>query len=79
MSTVTTAIPGVWVSADHRCIVWCKQLVLTLNRDLFDIVDDKTKQISGAKKVRDSAFRYHLQERNAGKRWDEKLPVFNWK
>ena len=26
INTVTEAIPGAWVSADHKCIVWCKQV-----------------------------------------------------
>ena len=40
-----TAVPGVWVSPDHRCIVWCKQLVLTLSRALFDSIDLQTRQV----------------------------------
>ena len=28
----TTAASGVWVSADHRCIVWCKQLGTVSNK-----------------------------------------------
>ena len=40
-----SAIPGVWVSPDHRCIVWCKQLVLALSRALFDSIDPQTRQV----------------------------------
>jgi GPI inositol-deacylase len=35
---MTTAIPKVWVEADHLCIVWCLQLVLVLNRFLYSII-----------------------------------------
>ena len=33
-----TDAPGIWVSTDHKCIAWCKQLVLALNRAFFDAV-----------------------------------------
>ncbi|XP_026469702.1 GPI inositol-deacylase-like [Ctenocephalides felis] len=46
INTLTTAIPMVWASTDHQCIVWCLQLVLVLNRVLFQSVDSKSKQIS---------------------------------
>lgn len=32
-------VPGVWVSADHQCIVWCNQLVSLLGRMLLSWVD----------------------------------------
>ena len=28
VNVVSSAVPGAWVSADHRCIVWCKQVRL---------------------------------------------------
>ncbi|XP_075973637.1 GPI inositol-deacylase [Anticarsia gemmatalis] len=46
ISALTTAIPGVWASPDHVCIVWCKQLVMVINRFLFSIVDPVTEQIT---------------------------------
>lgn len=45
INALITAIPGVWVSPDHVCIVWCKQLVMAINRFLFSIVDPQTEQI----------------------------------
>ena len=69
ISIQTTAASGVWVSADHRCIVWCKQLVLALNRALFDLIEPETKQIASDKNLRDKVFRYHLVQRTAGKRY----------
>ncbi|XP_072931942.1 GPI inositol-deacylase isoform X2 [Epargyreus clarus] len=46
INALVTAIPGVWVSPDHVSMVWCKQLVMVINRYLFDIVDPNTEQIT---------------------------------
>ncbi|XP_022125141.2 GPI inositol-deacylase [Pieris rapae] len=46
INTLASAIPGVWVSPDHISMVWCKQLVLAINRYLFDIIDTRTDQIT---------------------------------
>jgi GPI inositol-deacylase len=56
----STAVPAVWVSADHLCILWCKQLVLALARALFDSVDLKSKQLTIEPEIRHQAFHYHL-------------------
>ncbi|CAF4389430.1 unnamed protein product, partial [Rotaria sordida] len=32
IDVLTSAVPHVWTSTDHRCIVWCRQLVLTTTR-----------------------------------------------
>ena len=40
VNVITTDAAGIWVSTDHRCIVWCKQLVLSLKRALFDVVGE---------------------------------------
>jgi glycosylphosphatidylinositol deacylase len=70
----THAASSVWVSTDHQCIVWCKQLVLTLNRALFDMIGPLTKQISMDKKLRKDILHYHLVHRSAGKEYQpEKL------
>ncbi|XP_059471250.1 GPI inositol-deacylase [Neocloeon triangulifer] len=68
VSTLSTAVPAVWVSADHLCILWCKQLVLSLARALFDSVDPKTKLLTDDAQIRHQAFSYHLLHRNFGKR-----------
>ncbi|VVD00800.1 unnamed protein product [Leptidea sinapis] len=52
INAMATAIPGVWVSPDHVSMVWCKQLVMVINRYLFDIVDHKTEQITYNKELR---------------------------
>ncbi|CAH2238309.1 jg17468 [Pararge aegeria aegeria] len=46
MSALTTSIPGVWVTPNHVSMVWCKQLVMVINRFLFDIIDPKKEQVT---------------------------------
>ena len=59
-SVITTAIPKVWVSTDHLCIVWCKQLVLAITRTLIDMVDLEKSKIYTARNKRIAALKYHL-------------------
>ena len=54
---------------NHRCIVWCKQLTLALNRILFDLIDTESKQLSDDKEKILKVFNYHLMQRTAGKRY----------
>eukprot|EP00095_Tigriopus_kingsejongensis_P011682 maker-scaffold59_size442576-snap-gene-3.32 protein:Tk11682 transcript:maker-scaffold59_size442576-snap-gene-3.32-mRNA-1 annotation:"gpi inositol-deacylase" len=76
VNVATTHSPLVWVSTDHRCIAWCKQLVLALNRALFDGVDPARQQITrDAAKLRD-VFQYHLLERSTGKRYQSETERF---
>lgn len=35
----TSAIPHVWTTADHKCILWCNQLARAIVRSLYDITD----------------------------------------
>ncbi|KRT81140.1 hydrolase, partial [Oryctes borbonicus] len=65
LSVVTTHIPKVWLPMDHLCILWCKQLVLVLNRALFDSVDPLTKQISQDKEFVVAVFKHYLLQ-NSG-------------
>ncbi|RUS89814.1 hypothetical protein EGW08_002426, partial [Elysia chlorotica] len=44
ISASTTSIPKSWVSTDHKCSVWCRQMVLLTQRALFDAVDPRTNQ-----------------------------------
>lgn len=69
----TTSASGIWVSADHRCIVWCKQLTLALNRALFDLIDAKTKRLSEDREQIQQVFHYHLIHRTGGKRFKPEL------
>ena len=41
IDVLTSAVPNVWTSTDHRCIVWCRQLVLTTTRALIEIIQDE--------------------------------------
>ncbi|CAF0933696.1 unnamed protein product [Rotaria sordida] len=41
IDVLTSAVPHVWTSTDHRCIVWCRQLVLTTTRALLEIIQEK--------------------------------------
>ena len=41
IDVLTSAVPNVWTSTDHRCIVWCRQLVLTTTRALLEVVGEK--------------------------------------
>ena len=45
LSMVTTAVPNVWVTVDHHCLAWCRQMVINLNRALFQLIDLKTHQL----------------------------------
>jgi len=47
---------------DHLSITWCKQLMLTIIRALFDSVDPQTRQISNDRNYRNAVFRYHLAQ-----------------
>ena len=71
LNIVSSAVPGVWVSTDHRCIVWCKQLVLQLNRALFDMIGPVSKQITASPSVRRSVLHHHLLEGSGGQPYSE--------
>jgi len=70
INTVTDGVPGGWVSADHKCIVWCRQVVLAINRAMFDMITPVTKQITLDKSLRDNILRYHLVQRPWGKKYN---------
>jgi len=62
LAVVTEAVPGVWASTDHQCIVWCKQLVLAITRALFDLVEPASGQVSEDLVYRSAVLRHHLKE-----------------
>ena len=45
LSMVSTALAHVWVTVDHNCLVWCKQMVINFNRALFQLIDANTHQL----------------------------------
>ena len=61
LSAYTGAMPRVWRSIDHRCMAWCLELVLALNRALFEMVDPRTLQITDDRAKRARILRFHLQ------------------
>lgn len=81
-SIITTSVRDVWMSVDHLCILWCKELILVIARALFDCVDLKTNLISEDVKLRRDVFKYHLVERSGSKRYrpsqyPEEVPLWN--
>ena len=59
-SVIASAVPKVWLSTDHRCIVWCKQLILAITRALIDMVGDGTSKIIVSATERIEILKYHL-------------------
>lgn len=60
ISVVTTSIPKAWVSVDHLCLCWCRQLVLVTNRALFDMINPMKRQIIENKQQRMKVFEHHF-------------------
>lgn len=62
INILSTNIPDVWKSTDHLCILWCKQLVLSIVRLLFDSVSisEKPPKISSSIDKKLQAASYHL-------------------
>ena len=69
--TLSSAIPDVWVEADHVCIVWCRQLIKKLVRLLFDLADERTGTLKIDADLRRRVIEYHLFDRNREKRFPE--------
>jgi len=62
------------VSTDHRCIAWCKQLVLAINRALFDSIDRVENDFSKDSVLRRNVFNFHLVSRQGGKHFKKRDP-----
>ena len=60
ISVVTTSVPRAWVSVDHLCLCWCRQIVLVTNRALFDMIDLEKRQIMDDNKHRIKIFLHHF-------------------
>ena len=60
ISQLTSTIPYVWRSIDHRCMAWCKEFVLVLNRALFRLVDKETRQVIEDREERARVFSHYL-------------------
>ncbi|CAL7936022.1 unnamed protein product [Xylocopa violacea] len=70
INVISSTIPDVWKSTDHQSILWCKQLVLSIVRSLFDSVDytQKPPKIFSKAGERMQALSYHLLHRTSGKK-----------
>ncbi|XP_053209842.1 GPI inositol-deacylase-like isoform X2 [Panonychus citri] len=66
INLLTTAISDVWVSTDHQCIVWCRQLIVKLAKLIFELADSKAHRIITDSKRRSQIISYHLLNRNRG-------------
>lgn len=62
-SYISTSVEDVWASADHLCIVWCRQLVIKLTRILFDLLDKTSGKLTTDEMKRIAIINYHLKER----------------
>lgn len=64
INTLSTSIPGVWRSTDHLCILWCKQLIISIVRSLFDCVDTSKKPavIYESHEQRMKSFNWHFSQ-----------------
>ncbi|RXG68547.1 GPI inositol-deacylase [Armadillidium vulgare] len=52
-----------WLTTDHLAIVWCKQLVLAINRALFISVNTSTLQLSSDRNHIIQSFKDHLSQK----------------
>ncbi|XP_060811024.1 GPI inositol-deacylase isoform X1 [Bombus pascuorum] len=70
INVLSNTMPDVWKSTDHLSILWCKQLVLSVVRSLFDSVNytQKPPKIFSTAKERMQALSYHFYHRASGKR-----------
>ncbi|XP_076243690.1 GPI inositol-deacylase [Calliopsis andreniformis] len=70
INVLSTGIPDVWKSTDHLSILWCKQLVLSIVRSLFDSVNysQRPPKISSKAEERMQALSYHFYYRASGKK-----------
>ncbi|KAJ8319164.1 hypothetical protein KUTeg_004255 [Tegillarca granosa] len=70
VSTSTMSVPNAWVSTDHLCAVWCKQMVMTTKRAMFDIIDPNTHQVIEDTGYRMAVFRHHFLSHSGPKQYD---------
>ncbi|XP_061181970.1 GPI inositol-deacylase-like [Saccostrea echinata] len=69
ISSSTISMPKAWVSTDHLCAVWCKEVVMATVRAIFDIVDTSTNQISTDADRRMDVFRHYFLSHSGAKKY----------
>ncbi|KAI1293062.1 GPI inositol-deacylase [Halotydeus destructor] len=67
-AVTSTAIPDVWLTMDHLCIVWCRQFVLKVNRLVFDLTHLISKKQLTSRLTAD-ILEYHLLNAYRGKNY----------
>ncbi|XP_046355046.2 GPI inositol-deacylase-like [Haliotis rufescens] len=74
VSTSTMSVPKAWVSTDHLCAVWCRQMVLVTKRAMFDIIDPNTHQVTTDADRRMHVFRHHFLSNSGSQKLRENIP-----
>ncbi|XP_046560283.1 LOW QUALITY PROTEIN: GPI inositol-deacylase-like [Haliotis rubra] len=74
VSTSTMSVPKAWVSTDHLCAVWCRQMVLVTKRAMFDIIDPNTHQVTTDADRRMRVFRHHFLTNSGSQKHRENIP-----
>ncbi|RWS27273.1 GPI inositol-deacylase-like protein [Leptotrombidium deliense] len=69
----TSLIPDVWVSTDHLCIVWCRQLIIKLMRLLYDLIEKDSNHVTNDLELRKKVIEYHLIKRTREKTYPTSL------
>ncbi|KAI3381379.1 hypothetical protein SNEBB_005176 [Seison nebaliae] len=64
LSTNANAIPNCWLSADHKSIVWCNQLVITTIRCFIDLVNEKNDLLYDDSRIKQSIINFHFFNSN---------------
>jgi hypothetical protein len=63
-SVASTGMKNVWASSDHRCILWCNQLVLALVRGVYGMTDSasdsRTVPLKDRVKILSRGLRYEF-------------------
>ena len=45
----------------NRCMVWCRELIMAMNRALFNMLDEKTDQLIENREERERILRRHFE------------------
>eukprot|EP00126_Sphaerothecum_destruens_P003645 Sdes_comp17417_c0_seq1m6632 len=64
IANVASSIPHVWLATDHKCIMWCRQLVYVLARMMYDWVDASTLQMASSLRWRHQIASFYLVSRH---------------
>ncbi|OMH83781.1 GPI inositol-deacylase [Zancudomyces culisetae] len=59
-TVMSSTMRGVWMSIDHQCILWCRQLVQVLAHTLYDILDARKLSQTVDVQERMRIFRHRL-------------------